>query len=719
MGVVAGPLAVAGFVMPANRAMETIEVPTAHTAPHAELGPAPPTSKRGAAATADSLSTAHLVNSPVLSPLINVRPLQLRSPQVPVSLHATTDSPSLANPVQSFDSSSLISVGPSQLHSTRVLVSHHGTADPQSPANPVHSFDSSPSINICPLQWHSSPAPVSQHAGLQPVSSSSEDTTSTLPAACPLKPVSQLSPIVVDRLQYELRNYPHPDKAAYVIQGLRHGFHLGFNHKISLKSASGNMASAVANPQVIDNYLHTEVQLGRVAGPFLRPPFQSLHVSRFGAIPKHNQPGKWRLILDLSSPSGHSVNDGIASEDYSLQYMKVDDIMAGIMQLGRGTLMAKFDVQSAYRIVPIHPEDRPLLCMKWQGAYYVDMVLPFGVRSAPYIFTCIADLVEWIAKQNYNVSFLMHYLDDFHTLGPPGSLACQRNLDNSIHCFSQLGIPLHPEKFEGPCTCMTVLGIELDSVLLQARLPKDKFDNTTALLEQWSHKRSCKRKDLESLIGHLQHACKVVPQGRSFLRRMINLLCAFRREDHPIRLNREFFLDLTWWRELFRSWNGCSFLQYPQWAPLPDFEVSSDASGALGYGALFQRQWFSGSWLASQVSQSIEYKELFPIVVAAYVWGPLWTSKRVNFRSDNSSVVAILRSGTSRAPDIMVLVRYLCLLAAHHSFSFTASSVRGKCNPIADALSRFQFQRFRQLAPHAALHQTQIPRQLLLDLDLV
>ena len=136
-------------------------------------------------------------------------------------------------------------------------------------------------------------------------------------------------------------------------------------------------------------------------------------------------------------------------------------------------------------------------------------------------------------------------------------------------------------------------------------------------------------------------------------------------------------------------------------------------------GPCSNSQWFSGSWLASQVSQSIEYKELFPIVVAAYVWGPLWTSKRVNFRSDNSSVVAILRSGTSRAPGIMVFwFVYLCLLAAHHS-SFTASSVRGKCNPIADALSRFQFQRFRQLAPHAALHQTQIPRQLLLDLDLV
>ena len=67
----------------------------------------------------------------------------------------------------------------------------------------------------------------------------------------------------------------------------------------------------------------------------------------------------------------------------------------------------------------------------------------------------------------------------------------------------------------------------------------------------------------------------------------------------------------------------------------------------------------------------------------------------------------------------MVLVRYHCLLAARHSFSFTATSVRGKCNPIADALSRFQFQRFRQLAHHAAPHQTRIPRQLLMDLDLL
>ena len=163
----------------------------------------------------------------------------------------------------------------------------------------------------------------------------------------------------------------------------------------------------------------------------------------------------------------------------------------------------------------------------------------------PYIFSSVADLVEWVLKKQYDVSFLLHYLDDFHTLGPPNSQTCQRNLDTCIQQFQDWGIPLHPDKLEGPSTLLTVLGIELDSLLLQARLPQENFDRIHTLLVSWSLKRHCTRKEPESLIGNLQHACKVVPSGRTFLRRIINLLSAFRRDDHPIRLNREFHLDLS------------------------------------------------------------------------------------------------------------------------------------------------------------------------------
>ena len=339
----------------------------------------------------------------------------------------------------------------------------------------------------------------------------------------PLAPVSKVSPLQLDQFQLELRYHPDRYAVNYVISGIREGFRIGFvASSVSLKSALSNMRSSIEHPSVIDAYLQTEVSARRVAGPFPSLPFSSLHISRFGVIPKNNQPEKWRLILDLSSPEGHSVNDGIPKPPFTVQYVSVDAFIEGIMVLGRGTLMAKFDVASAYRNVAIHPDDRPLLGMMWRGQYFVDMVLPFGLRSAPFIFTAIADLVEWILVHNYSVNFLRHYLDDFLTLGPPASPVCYNNLQTCVQLCKSLGLPLHPDKLEGPATCLTILGIELDSEKLQARLPTDKRDRIKALLDEWSLKRFCKRRELESLIGHLHHACKVAPQGRTFLRRMIN-----------------------------------------------------------------------------------------------------------------------------------------------------------------------------------------------------
>ena len=144
--------------------------------------------------------------------------------------------------------------------------------------------------------------------------------------------------------------------------------------------------------------------------------------------------------------------------------------------------MAKFDVESAYRIVPVHPDDRYLLGMQWRGKYFIDMALPFALRSAPYIFSSVADLAEWILKENYDINFLLHYLDDFHTLGPLNSPTCKQNLDICVQRFSEWGISLHPAKLEGPSTRLTVLGIELDSLQLQACLPQNKFDCILALL---------------------------------------------------------------------------------------------------------------------------------------------------------------------------------------------------------------------------------------------
>ena len=109
-------------------------------------------------------------------------------------------------------------------------------------------------------------------------------------------------------------------------------------------------------------------------------------------------------------------------------------------------------------------------------------------------------------------------------------------------------------------------------------------------------------------------------------------------------------------------------------------------------------------------------RNFFPLVETASLWGHTWATKRVEFCSDNMAVVSVLSSGPSKDPNLMVLLRYLSLVAARNSFAFTASYTPGRGNSIADALSRFDFQRFHHLASHAAPMATPIPPSLLAQL---
>jgi hypothetical protein len=267
--------------------------------------------------------------------------------------------------------------------------------------------------------------------------------------------------------------------------------------------------------RVIDEYLTAEIKAGQVFGPMTNQPSLYLQISRFGVIPKKNKSNVWHLILDLSHPLGHSINDGINKDEFPVSYSKVDNANALILKRGKGALMGKVDIKNAYRIVPIHPDDYYLLGMQWRDHYFVDLALPFGLRSAPYIFNCLADIFQWILTNNYLVPDLLHYLDDYSTLSPTASPVCADSL-HAIQCAAcYFGIPLAPNKIEGPTTCITFLGIELDSMAMTARLPTDKLSELTSLIRIW---------ELESLLGKLNHACYIIPAGRTFLSRLLTLL---------------------------------------------------------------------------------------------------------------------------------------------------------------------------------------------------
>ena len=313
--------------------------------------------------------------------------------------------------------------------------------------------------------------------------------------------------------------------------------------------------------------------------------------------------------MDLSHPKGGSVNDGIESELCSLSYTSVDAAVRLIMAMGPGTLLAKFDIESAYRLIPVHPDDRPLLGMRWRDKLYIDTTLPFGLRSAPKLFNAVADALQWIMEHN-GVPELLHYLDDFLIFGAPDSLECQQALEKALQLCLQLGVPVAKSKTEGPATSIIFLGIELDTVAKMVRLPREKLHRLQREISKWTGRRSCSKRELLSLIGQLQHACCVVKPGRSFLRRMITLSTVAKELHHKIRLNRGFRSDLQWWASFLPSWNGVSMMSGVVPAH-PTASITSDTSGSWGCGAFSSAgDWFQLKWPEPWSEVHITVKEL-------------------------------------------------------------------------------------------------------------
>ena len=354
----------------------------------------------------------------------------------------------------------------------------------------------------------------------------------------------------MDKLAPYLASHPDATYAAYLLDGLTNGFRIGFHRQSSqLSSRGSNHPSATVNQNQVDERIAAELAAGRLLGLLPMQLTHNVHVSPMGLIPKPHQPNKFRLIVDLSHPAGHSVNDGILPRLCSLQYASVDMAVDMIKQLGKGTQMVKLDIKEAYRIVPVHPADYHLLGITWRGHTYIDRALPFGLRSAPKIFSAVADFISWVLHEQ-GIAYQLHYLDDYLLLGAPNSPQAAHALATVNWTFQRLGIPIASHKTEGPAASLCFLGILIDTHSYELRLPPEKLDRLKHILHQWERKKFCTRKDLESLLGHLSHAATVIVQGRTFLRQLFHLLSRTTSSHQLIRLNATAKADLLWWRIL-------------------------------------------------------------------------------------------------------------------------------------------------------------------------
>ena len=374
----------------------------------------------------------------------------------------------------------------------------------------------------------------------------------------------------------------HPDHSfvAYILRGIQEGFCIGFNRQHQLGTSPGNRPSLV--PNIITEYLWRELSLGCMIKlpPYICP--HNLHTNPIGIIPKKNKSGKWCLIVDLSSPDGGSVNDGISTSLASLSYSSVDHLAALVLKVGRGAFLVKADIKEAYRMIKVHPQDCHLLSVKWENSVFIDQALPFGLRSAPKIFSAVADAIQWILL-NQGIPNLLHYLDDFILVAKNHSEAIiQKNTLTTV--WEKLGVPMEVSKLEGPSQTLKFLGIEVDTVNLQLHLPEDKLSQLKKELASLILARTVSKGDLESLVGLLQFATKVIRPGRPFLRQLYSAQNIGKLPTHHIRLNLSTMADILWWHLFISTWNGISML-WDLGKQSADITLTSDAAGSWGCGA--------------------------------------------------------------------------------------------------------------------------------------
>ena len=122
-------------------------------------------------------------------------------------------------------------------------------------------------------------------------------------------------------------------------------------------------------------------------------------------------------------------------------------------------------------------ESAILFGMHWVGSYYYDMVLPFGLGSAPFLFNRLSEALEWILLEKCSISFVCHILDDSLIIEPASahptpSQGCKQSLSSMLLAFKNLGIPISIDKTQGPCTSLDFMGITLDSARMYARLSR-------------------------------------------------------------------------------------------------------------------------------------------------------------------------------------------------------------------------------------------------------
>ena len=463
---------------------------------------------------------------------------------------------------------------------------------------------------------------------------------------------------------------------------------------------SPNWPSALEFSDKVSVVIRTDLKAGRLLGPFTQSPFDNCLISPLGAFLKRDR-SKVRLIHDLSFPHEHSVNHMIDPEQYSLQYESVDSAVRACRALSEPVL-AKIDLQDAYKAVGVRSEDWHLLGFQWQlpgevGDLYFSKVLSFGLRSAPALFDAFAQVVQDAVVTKGVNSYIIRYVDDFLVVSRDIEAGAE-HLAILIATARQAGFSIQSTKVVNPTRSTEFLGIVIDLDRGVLCISDDRMTEIKQLLAKWSSAKVISKRNLLKLIGKLAFAARVVRTGRAFLGRLIGLAKSARALHHRVKLSAAARKDLAWWSNCLSSHNGTTIMEV-DWSVGLVRHMYTDASDK-GSGAVCGDQWWSIVYVGDAAyarDMSINWRELHAVVRALATWAPHIPGAKLICHVDNSTACHILNKLYSPVGELMELVRQWCLLVEKFSMSVAVVYISTHENGMADAISRGDIDRFRVL----------------------
>ena len=461
------------------------------------------------------------------------------------------------------------------------------------------------------------------------------------------------------------------------------GFPLDFNRNCDFKCDRGNHKSALEFPADVDAYIAEELEYGAILGPFDAPPITMSHSSPFMTLAKPNSDRR-RIIIDLSWPLGASVNAGIdknmyLDSNFCLTFPTVDDITAELKKLGRGALLYKVDVTSAFRHIKVDPADYDLLGLEW-GGHYVDTCVPFGTRHGSQIFQRLSDGVRFAMRQKGYV--IVDYIDDYVGVGVPS--VANASYFALIDLMNDLGLTISQKKLVSPSTKVTCLGVLIDTVNGTISIPPEKLRDVTDTVRQWLLRNVATKRELQSILGLLLYVHKCVKPERVFLNRMLDLL-RFAHGRQKVTLTPDFKRDLRWFSKFLPAYNGVSLYDHRPIDVTLELEACLTGLGGRSGNFIYHLPITKGfrNW-------NIVHLEMVNILLAVRAFRHQWASKKVLIHCDNAAVVSVLKSDKARDPYLGACACNVWYVAATSDIDLQYTHIRGIDNRVADALSRWQ-----------------------------